>query len=176
MDIITRAGLANGSLRKPCKHGWVALWCRSITPCVLCAKERTQTPEYKAARRVVARVREQRPDVKAIKKKARTAREQTEKGRAAKNALRGKRRAAELQRTPAWADHKVIARIYTLAVMATELAGFSYHLEHIYPLQGETVCGLHVHENLRWFEGRANCSKHNAYPIGEADAWPAWVP
>src|ERR1017187_7382041 len=60
------------------------------------------------------------------------------------NAITAKRHAAELQRTPAWADHDKIAEWYEGAAFATEFFGASYHVDHVLPLQGRLVRGLHV--------------------------------
>jgi hypothetical protein len=60
-----------------------------------------------------------------------------------------KRKAAKLQATPAWADMQKIERFYLEARRLTEETGVLHEVDHIYPLQGKTVCGLHVHTNLR---------------------------
>lgn len=71
-----------------------------------------------------------------------------------------KRRAAKLQRTPTWADHEKIKAIYAYAKFIEEL-GIKCHVDHIVPLQGKRVCGLHVHYNLRVVTDVENIKKHN---------------
>jgi hypothetical protein len=67
-----------------------------------------------------------------------------------------KRRAAKLQRTPSWADELVIQMIY-------EDCPEGHHVDHIYPLQGENVSGLHVAWNLQYLTPEENMSKGNRY-------------
>lgn len=41
------------------------------------------------------------------------------------------------------------------------LAGLDVEVDHIYPLQHEHFCGLHVHQNLEIVERRLNAWKSN---------------
>ena len=81
-------------------------------------------------------------------------------------AYEGKRRAAELQRTPAWDPdaHLIIAK-YQLAAMLTQASGIPHHVDHIIPLQGRNVSGLHVFSNLRVIPGSDNVKKSNKFPV-----------
>ena len=75
-----------------------------------------------------------------------------------------KRRAAKLQRTPVWLsddDCWMIEQAYELAATRTKLFGFSWHVDHVIPLQGKTVSGLHVPTNLQVIPGKENLMKHN---------------
>lgn len=77
-----------------------------------------------------------------------------------------KRRAAKLQRTPTWLskdDLWLIQQAYELAELRTRLFGTAWHVDHIIPLQGKLVSGLHVPTNLRVIPGIENCKKNNAY-------------
>jgi hypothetical protein len=69
----------------------------------------------------------------------------------ARNALR---RASKLQATPPWADLKAIENIYTSCPKG-------FHVDHILPLKGKTVCGLHVSWNLQHLTAEANYQKNN---------------
>lgn len=66
------------------------------------------------------------------------------------------RRAAKIERTPLWADRSSIKDFY-----ANCPEGFD--VDHIIPLQGETVSGLHVLNNLQYLTARENRSKGNRY-------------
>ena len=83
-----------------------------------------------------------------------------------KAALECKRRAAKIQRTPAWDPHAhlIIAK-YQLAAMLTKASGIEHHVDHIIPLQGKKVSGLHVFSNLRVIPGSDNVKKSNKYPV-----------
>lgn len=79
------------------------------------------------------------------------------------NALR---RAARMQRTPCWLtedDKVLIQRKYTLASRKTESTGERWVVDHILPLQGKLVSGLHVPANLRVIKETTNARKHNKY-------------
>lgn len=69
-------------------------------------------------------------------------------GRAYRCALQNKRRAAQLQRTPVWADHDKIEALHRLAAAFSELY-VPHEVDHIVPLQGDFVSGLHVEYNLQ---------------------------
>lgn len=69
-------------------------------------------------------------------------------------AYTAKRRAAKLERTPSWSNIEEIKAFY---VACPE----SYQVDHIIPLQGETVSGLHVLNNLQYLPAKDNLSKGN---------------
>jgi hypothetical protein len=79
-------------------------------------------------------------------------------------ALLAKRRAAKMLRTPKWLtkdDFWMMEQAYELAKTRSDAFGFEWHVDHVVPLQGAEVSGLHVPWNLRvipWFE---NVSKGN---------------
>ena len=81
-------------------------------------------------------------------------------------AYEGKRRAMQLQRTPAWDPHAhLIVAKYQLAAMLSQASGTQHHVDHIIPLQGRKVSGLHVFSNLRVIPGSDNVKKSNKFPV-----------
>lgn len=83
------------------------------------------------------------------------------------NAKEAKRRAAKLERTVSWSNADAIKAIYTEAQRLTEETGEPYHVDHIIPLQGELVSGLHVENNLQVLTAYDNLSKSNTFNIEE---------
>lgn len=80
------------------------------------------------------------------------------------NSWNAKRRAAKLQRTPVWLtqdDYWLIEQAYELAAIRTNLFGFDWHVDHVLPLQGKTISGLHVPTNLQVIPGSENAKKGN---------------
>lgn len=73
------------------------------------------------------------------------------------------RRAAERQATPRWANHFFIAEIYHLAKLREQVCGGEWHVDHIVPLRGKTVCGLHVEHNLQVIPAEINHQKSNRW-------------
>lgn len=74
-----------------------------------------------------------------------------------------KREASIEMRTPKWANLDLINAIYSEARQLSELTGISFHVDHIIPLHGKTVSGLHVHYNLRPLPALENKRKSNIY-------------
>lgn len=63
---------------------------------------------------------------------------------------------------PAWADKHKILEIYACCAEMNRQSGFvKYHVDHIYPLCSDVMCGLHVHENLRIILAVENQRKSN---------------
>lgn len=68
------------------------------------------------------------------------------------------------QATPKWLskEHKQqIADTYELMRDCRSVTGEDYHVDHIVPLKGENICGLHVPWNLQVLPGYVNISKSN---------------
>jgi hypothetical protein len=77
-------------------------------------------------------------------------------------------RARKHKATPAWLSEKDIQDIHTeyaLAAWTSSVMSASYHVDHIVPLKGKTVCGLHVPWNLRVIPAKENISKGNKYVV-----------
>lgn len=84
--------------------------------------------------------------------------------RAKVNSYNSYRRALELQATPSWLTESQKLHIecrYSLAAMFSNNTGEPYHVDHIIPLNGKTVCGLHVPWNLQVITAAENLSKSN---------------
>ena len=82
-----------------------------------------------------------------------------------KNASQAKRRAQKLQATPSWADLEAIKGIYKEARSLQDLLGIEFHVDHMLPLQGERVCGLHVESNLQVIPAALNLKKSNKFKV-----------
>ena len=61
-----------------------------------------------------------------------------------------------LDRTPNWADLRKIKQIY-------KNCPEGMHVDHIVPLHGKLVSGLHVEYNLQYLSAEDNMSKSNKY-------------
>ena len=81
---------------------------------------------------------------------------QSNKGKLVNRLKVAKRRASELLRTPTWSEQELIRKFYMNVPKG-------YHVDHIIPLQGETVSGLHVRDNLQYLTASENCSKKNKF-------------
>ena len=74
---------------------------------------------------------------------------------------KARRRAAKLNADVPWADTQAIDFVYYCRDVVNAVYGGDCEVDHIYPLQGKTVCGLHVHNNLQLLSAKANRSKGN---------------
>ena len=63
--------------------------------------------------------------------------------------------------TPSWANNFYIEQAYDIAEIRTKLTGFRWEVDHIVPLQGKNVCGLHVETNLQVIPMVENRRKSN---------------
>ena len=66
------------------------------------------------------------------------------------------RKAKRLQRTPSWANLKAIQAFYLQCPK-------NMTVDHIIPLNGKTVSGLHVLENLQYLTRSENSRKNNRF-------------
>lgn len=82
------------------------------------------------------------------------------------NFINNKRRAKKLKATPNWLSNVDIKNIENMYIKAKQLEkedGILRHVDHIIPLQGKGVCGLHVPWNLQILTAKQNLVKNNRY-------------
>ena len=65
-------------------------------------------------------------------------------------------RARKAERTPLWADLNKIKEFY-------DNCPEGMTVDHIIPLHGVSVCGLHVEDNLQYLSGSDNSKKNNKF-------------
>lgn len=85
---------------------------------------------------------------------------------AAKREWSRKRKMSIKQATPNWLsefDNLFIKEIYSLAVLRSKATGVKYQVDHIIPLHGKNVCGLHVPSNLQLLTAEENLKKRHWY-------------
>ena len=143
---------------KPCKRGHIANRLLCDRSCVECNKEKRaryykEDPEkYRELRRQAYAAN---PDKERKIAKLRS-REWRANNPGHRNALKRKYIADKGKRTPAWADTTQIVKFYKGCPKG-------FHVDHIYPLRGKYVSGLHVVENLQYLPALENMRKNNRY-------------
>ena len=65
-------------------------------------------------------------------------------------------RAMRLQRIPPWANKEAIKQFYLNCPEG-------YHVDHVIPLRGKNVSGLHIVENLQYLPATENLKKSNKF-------------
>jgi len=133
-------------------------------------KIRAQRKEYLKANRekVLAQKKEYRKLNK--EKVALQQKSWNDSNRDKKTALEAKRRAAKLSATPHWLTDSMLEEISSFYWLAKDLRlinGEPYHVDHIVPLLGGNVCGLHVPWNLQVLPADINISKSNKTELEE---------
>ena len=81
------------------------------------------------------------------------------------------RKAHIKQATPLWFDKNhlfVVREAYALAKMREKATGIPWDVDHIIPLRGKNVCGLHVMQNIAVIPRVVNNFKRTKFVDGES--------
>jgi hypothetical protein len=158
-DAAIAAGLTRYFDGVPCVHGHIAE--RTVSKGGCCECKRLSGLEYSRRAEVRAAMSARR-DTPVGRKKARQhsinwMRANPEKRRA----IYDERVALLTRATPGWVDWDAIEQVYQESSRLTADTGVLHHVDHVIPLKGKTVCGLHVHNNLRAVPADVNRRKAN---------------
>jgi hypothetical protein len=124
-----------------CAHGHLVPRFSSNRRCLSCNEE--------AVKRSM-----ERPQAKILHAEAYKRYIQTPKGRAASRRSQSSRRAVRENALPLWQDRSEVAEFVGLCPLG-------WHADHIIPLNGNGVCGLHVLANLQYLPAQENMRKSN---------------
>lgn len=174
IEIVTRAtALSQGLVRyftgKPCKHGHVSETYVKTAGCVTCRslissrsykkhqeKERARRKAHYYSNPKDYHRRSRQWEKTHPEKMKESLKKYRQKNRGLVNALNAKRYIGKIKRTPKWAELDAIKEIYIACPP-------DCHVDHIIPLQGELVSGLHVLGNLQYLPIKENLSKGNKF-------------
>lgn len=79
------------------------------------------------------------------------------------NFLTSCRRSKRKNATPGWANEERIKHIYAHCAWLNKTFGYNMQVDHVIPLGGKNVCGLHVHTNLQIIPAEENMKKSNTF-------------
>ena len=167
---------------EPCKHGHIALR-KTKGACIECLKLEWEANKEKrtdyfqqynsseagkeAKRRYYERNRETvlaRAQARPIEAKRAYRKKHKAENPEMYRELVNLRRRRFRNATPPWltvAQKREIRALYRIAIEMTKTTGARYVVDHIVPLQGETVCGLHVPWNMVVMTQDENLRKSN---------------
>jgi hypothetical protein len=167
---------------EPCKHGHIALR-KTKGSCVECLKVEwtegnqkraeyfRQYNQSEAGKQSKRKYYEQNKDVVMAKAQQRSPEERRFHKKAYKlknpdlyRAFTRSRRKKHQQATPKWLtqeDKRAIRQLYIDAMTVTRITGVPYVVDHIIPLNGDLVSGLHVPWNLQVMTREENLRKSN---------------
>jgi hypothetical protein len=177
-------GLSMYYTGKPCKFGHLTARYASSKECFFCRKEKNLSPELKQKQKEASLKNKEKINARAKEryqlnknfeqlrthgkwinnKEAMTARNKDWETRNPEKVLAIRknnnkiRKARTKLQCPKWADRNKIREIYINCPKG-------YHVDHIVPLKGKLVSGLHVAENLQYLTAAENNRKHNNYEV-----------
>lgn len=174
-------GLTRYFTGKPCKHGHIAERLVINGTCYECTKLRVSEWQQKnpeKAKRNQDNWRARNPRLAALRanewyynnldRHNSQMKQYFEKNPHLRAKLSSVQRAAKNNRTPDWLtidDFWIMDEIYRLAGLRTAITGVAHHVDHVIPLRGKLVSGLHVPSNLRVVEWKENLKKGNRYAV-----------
>lgn len=190
MQIISRSHAKSLGLKRyftsdACLHGHVAERSVRNGECLECAKKRLHewrqknpdvVAKHRKNHRILNRDREfdtvkkwklanpEKANILRIKKNIAT-REWIKNNQHKHSANEASRRASKSKRTPSWLNDGHFFEIDCIYKYCASLKnlGLDYHVDHIVPLQGQSVSGLHTPWNLQVIPASENLRKGNRY-------------
>jgi hypothetical protein len=156
---------------KPCKNGHVAKRYAKCGLCEICLKKihkpnKEYSEKYKLNNEEKLKNFHKEYRLKNKEKINKYIKQYKKENAAKMNALEIKRNCSKIKRTPKWLTKKdfvEIENIYKEAKEKTKLHKEQYHVDHIVPLNGRNVSGLHVPNNLQVIKATENLFKSNKY-------------
>jgi hypothetical protein len=165
-----KLGVARYFTGKPCSRGHLSERYAVSGHCVSCDNERARPngQRQKAVKKYYENNKEKcHKATKTWVKKVGLSYEYTKRSREKNPSLiyfsNAKRHASKLQRTPDWLNSAEWFEIESTYKYCSALRsiGLNYHVDHIIPLQGESVSGFHVPWNLQVIPAEQNLAKGN---------------
>lgn len=139
---------------EPCQNGHIAKRYKSSRTCVECNREAVARYQQDKARLAANAKRwdeNHREQVNAAKRNWKSKNPEKVRGY---NAGRSRR---VVQATPAWVDKEELRRIY-------RDRPDNMQVDHVVPINGENVSGLHIPANLQYLTPKENNEKSNHFP------------
>lgn len=145
----------------PCIHGHNSVRYSKNGQCVECS--RAYSLKYQKDNKEYAANRNKESRKRHLAKRKSEVRRWYRRNKHKNAAKQAARRAYLLQATPKWADLKAIESIYAESRRLSRKTRKRHEVDHIIPLRGKNVCGLHVENNLQILTKKENRIKSNKF-------------
>jgi hypothetical protein len=162
-SVARQLGLKHYSTGRPCKRGHIADRLVSKATCCACksidnknwAKENPEKQKESSRKHI-----KNNPEYDKVRWRRRI---QENPGK--EKARTAVRRAKRLGRYVIWSDKSRIQSVYDECEYMNSVSDQQYQVDHIIPLCGIDITGLHVHNNLQILTKEQNIAKSNKYAI-----------
>jgi len=147
----------------PCKHGHVSERYTLNKTCKDCADARSNKTKVNNPEKYLAQIAQwQRNNPEKLREYHL---KYTRANAGKRNLWTSNYRQAKVDRTPVWLNdgHMFEMECVFKYCAALRNIGLDYHVDHIIPIRGARVSGLHVPWNLQVIPGRENMSKGNKF-------------
>lgn len=185
-------GLTRYFTGKPCKRGHIAERSTNDSTCVQCIAEVYRSKKPKKLRKIMTEANKKQKhreyyqankehwkkvsndryhNLSEEDKKIHIARakdnykKHEHKYKGKQQAYIAEYRVRRKRQTPQWADQEAINKIYQRCYELNQMWDTRLTVDHIIPLNGKKVCGLHCEANLQLLDHQLNCSKSNKLDV-----------
>lgn len=154
---------------KPCKNGHVTERITSSRECVGCLPAKNAAQEAKPdgrRKKATAAWRAKNSGYQNTQRHLDSCARWYQRNKPVARARLARYRATLKQAAPSWLNEQHQSQIedwYTLAGLLAEETGVPHHVDHVVPLRGKNVSGLHVPWNMQVLTARENLSKCNKF-------------
>lgn len=163
-------GLTRYFIGQKCVHGHVAERYTRHGGCVECARLEKRRYQKKPDVRVRNNIRYKKYHAENKDKERQYRQSNIDKIRV----YRRNRKLKNKLQTPAWFgefDAFILNEASELCIIRERETGFSWHIDHMFPLSAKKVCGLHCAENFQVIPATMNTSKQNKMILTNRYEW-----